>query len=90
MSSVPLHVAFGEGARADIVEIGFYFAQRNKEVENRFYQAIDQTLRLLADAPELGERYSFCRPELAGMRVWRVKYNLSYSLHQRECSITLF
>ena len=72
MTSIPLKVQFEKEADADIEEIGLYFAERAPEVEERFYQAIGKTVRFLAGAPNLGERYSSRSPKLKGMRKWRV------------------
>ena len=65
-------VDFLPEAQIDIEELGLYFSERAPEVENRFYQAIDKTVRVLARSPNLGERFPTQNPKLQGMRVWRI------------------
>jgi toxin ParE1/3/4 len=65
-------------ARIDIAEIGLYFAERNQEVESRFYLELDKTIRMLADSPNLGERCQFRNPETKGMRIWQVSKFSNY------------
>ena len=72
MNSTPLQVQFEEEADTDIEEIGLYFAERAPEVEERFYQAVGKTVRVLARSPNLGERCQFRNPQTKGMRKWRV------------------
>ena len=72
MSPASLQVEYREEADADIEKIAFYFAQNAPEVKNRFYQAIDKTVRVLARSPNLGERFPTQNPKLQGMRVWRI------------------
>jgi len=65
-------------ARIDIAEIGFYFAQRAPDVENRFYQELDKTIQMLVASPDLGERCQFRNPETKGMRIWQVSKFSNY------------
>ena len=41
MNAFPLILDVTEDAQSDIAEIGFYYTQRNRDVENRFYLAVD-------------------------------------------------
>ena len=72
MNAPPLPLGIAEKASADIEEIAFYLAQQSPVVENRFYQAFDKTIRLLAKSPELGELCRFKNPKTKGMRVWKI------------------
>ena len=72
MNPPPLPLDITEEADADIEEIGFYYALKSRELEERFYRAFDKTVRLLASFPELGEHCQFRNPKTEGMRVWRV------------------
>ena len=47
MNLIPLTLDITANAQTDIAEIGFYFDERDQEVKQRFYQAIDQTFRTL-------------------------------------------
>ena len=83
MNDTPLILDVMEDAQADIAEIGFYYAQRSREVESRFYLAVDKTVRTLAKSPELGERCRFRNPETKGMRVWQVSGFSKYLIFYR-------
>lgn len=50
-------------AKADLLEIGRYIAEKSQSIEValRFYDSVDSRLKLLAENPEMGE----LRPELA-------------------------
>jgi len=83
MRVTPLIVDVTEDAQADIADIGFYYAQRDREVESRFYRAVDETIQMLADSPELGERCRFRSPETKSMRVWLVAGFSNYLIFYR-------
>ena len=89
MNMTPLNLDFADDATADITKIGFYFAQRDRNVESRFYQAVDKTVRTLASSPELGERCLFRNPQTREMRVWQVYDFSNYLLFYRVQSNTL-
>jgi len=89
MNMTPLNLDFTEEATADIAEIGFYFAQRDRNVESRFYQAVDKTVRTLASSPKLGERCQFFNPLTKGMRVWQIYDFSNYLLFYRVQDGTL-
>ena len=42
MNPTPLTLDVAEDAQTDIAEIGFYLAQRNRVIEERFYTAFDK------------------------------------------------
>jgi len=83
MNTVPLTLDITEDAQSDIAEIGFYYAQRDRAVERRFYRAVDETIQILATSPELGERCRFCNPATQGMRVWQVAGFPNYLIFYR-------
>ena len=89
MSMAPLNFDFTEDATMDIAEIGFYFAQRDRNVESRFYQAMDKTVHALASSPELGECCQFRSHRTRGMRVWQVYDFSNYLLFYRIQNSTL-
>ena len=84
MNAFPLILDVTEDAQSDIAEIGFYYTQRNRDVENRFYLAVDQTIRILAESPELGKRCRFRNPATRGMRVWQVTGFPNYLIFYRS------
>ena len=83
MNATPLILDITVNAQTDITEIGFYFAERDQEVKQRFYQAIDQTILTLARSPYLGERCSFRNPKTTGMRIWQVYGFSNYLIFYR-------
>ena len=46
---------FSEAAEWDIADIVSYFDDRNDSVSERFYQAVEETVRMLCNNPEIGE-----------------------------------
>ena len=85
----PLNLDFTKDATADIAEIGFYFAQRDRNVESRFYLAVDKTVRTLASSSELGEHCPFLNPQTKEMRVWQIYDFSNYLLLYRIQDSTL-
>jgi plasmid stabilization system protein ParE len=45
-------------AEQDLSEIGDYFDERSESLSYRFYERFLDSVRMLAEAPELGERYA--------------------------------
>jgi plasmid stabilization system protein ParE len=84
MNRLPLSLDIAKEAYSDIAEIGYYFARKAPENEDRFYQALDETLHLLASAPELGERCQFHNPKTVGIRVWQVAGFSNYLVFYRS------
>lgn len=60
-------------ADRDIDELFLYIDRHNHDAAVRFLDAAEDSFRMLAAMPELGERQTFTRPELAELRVWQVK-----------------
>ena len=89
MNRTPLILDVDEDAQADIAEIGFYFAERDRDVENRFYQAVEQTIETLARSPGLGERCRFRNLKMEGMRVWQLYGFSNYLIFYRPKGDTL-
>jgi toxin ParE1/3/4 len=57
----------------DIEESAVYIGQDAPKAALRFLDAVETTLRLLAENPELGPARDFGRRELAGLRFFPVK-----------------
>lgn len=60
-------------ALSDVEESAVYIGQDAPEAALRFLDAVEETLRLLAENPELGPARGFDRSELAGLRFFPVK-----------------
>ena len=89
MNMTPLILDVDEDAQADIAEIGCYYAERDRDVENRFYLAVEQTIQTLTRSPYLGERCRFRNSTLEGMRVWQVFGFSNYLIFYRPQGDTL-
>ena len=83
MNVTPLILDIDEDAQSDIAEIGLYYAERDRDIENRFYQAVDQTIQMLTQSPYLGERCQFRNPKMKGIRVWQVSGFRNYLIFYR-------
>ena len=81
--NTPLDWDFVDDAKADITEIGLYFAERDRNVEDRFYQALDKTVRVLCRSPNIGERCHFRNPRTKGMRMWLISGFSNYLIFYR-------
>lgn len=57
----------------DLDEQATYIQRDSPEAAIRFLSSAESSFQLLAKSPELGERQTFTRPELAELRVWQVK-----------------
>ena len=60
-------------ADAEIDQIARFLAQSSLNVALRFYEAIDETTKLLAWMPRLGKQRIARDPALAELRSWSVK-----------------
>ena len=60
-------------ALTDIEESAVYIGADNLDAALRFLNAVETTLQVLLDNPELGHTREFKRPELAEMRSFNVK-----------------
>jgi toxin ParE1/3/4 len=58
-------------AEQDIIEQAFHIHRENPAAARRFLAAIDRTLAMLLDLPEIGGRRHHGRVE--GLRMWRVR-----------------
>jgi toxin ParE1/3/4 len=62
-----------EAAKRDLIQQWVWYAENaGIEVADRFIEATDSTLRILALQPESGPRTSMGKPELQGMRTFPV------------------
>ena len=89
MNLQPLLLDITQKAYADLAAICFYFAQNAPEVEERFLKAFDETVRLLASSPNLGERCQSRSPRTKGMRMWLVSGFSNYLIFYRLQENTL-
>jgi toxin ParE1/3/4 len=60
-------------ALSDVEESAVYIGQDAPEVALRFLDAVEATLRLLVENPELGPTREFAGSELSGLRSFPVK-----------------
>jgi toxin ParE1/3/4 len=61
-------------AEAEIDQIARYLVQQGSlSIGLRFYDAVDNSCRLLAPMPRLGKQRIAIDPSLAGLRSWSVK-----------------
>ncbi|WP_036478421.1 type II toxin-antitoxin system RelE/ParE family toxin [Myxosarcina sp. GI1] len=60
-------------ASRDIDELFEYIAQNNSDAALRFFDAARQTFSQLARTPGLGRAYEMSKPELKGLRRWKIK-----------------
>ena len=60
-------------ARRDAIEQAVVIAADNPGAADRFFEAIDQTLRLLAEMPEMGAARPYRAPDLQGLRMHPVR-----------------
>lgn len=63
-----------------------YLTERNIDAASRFLKAMEETLEILADAPEIGSPRQFKKPQLIGVRMWPIKSFPNYLIFylQRE------
>lgn len=67
------HVAQHEAARRDLVEHFVYLVEEaGLDTAERFLSNTEATFNLLATQPYMGAPLTLRRPELAGLRKWRV------------------
>jgi toxin ParE1/3/4 len=60
-------------ASLDLDNIYNYIAQNNPERALQFFDLARQTFNQLAKTPGIGTIYEVSKPELQGLRKWRVK-----------------
>jgi toxin ParE1/3/4 len=60
-------------ARHDAIEQAVAIAANNPDAAGRFFEAIDQTLQLLAEMPEMGAARVYRDPALQGLRMHPVR-----------------
>lgn len=72
-------------ASDDLDEIYNFIAQDNPDIALKFFDAARQTFNQLAKNPEIGTIYEVSKPELQGLRKWRVKKFDKYIIFYRYC-----
>ena len=60
-------------ASQDLDEIYNFIAQGNPDAAFKFFDAARQTFNRLAKNPGIGTIYEVSKPELKGLRKWRIK-----------------
>jgi toxin ParE1/3/4 len=68
MSRVTLKPA----AEKDISHLVHYFFSRSVETASRFYSAVEDAGKQLAESPELGQRIASPSERIANIRVWAI------------------
>jgi plasmid stabilization system protein ParE len=61
-----------DAAKRAIIDIADYLAKDSILVGARFIDAVERTLKFLADSPEIGGLWESDHPRLQGVRVWTV------------------
>lgn len=68
----------------DLIEIGDYLSQQSLAVADRFLDAVEAALTLLADEPGVGTLREFSHPDLAGVRSWPIRGFENFLIFYRE------
>jgi toxin ParE1/3/4 len=72
-----------ETALQDLDEQARFIQRDSPNAAIRFLAAADASFQRLATMPELGQRQSFGRTELAGLRVWQIRTFENYLIFYR-------
>lgn len=67
------HILRSDRALRDLDNLAAYIQSGRPEAAIRFLSAAEESFKLLATSPGLGQRQRFRRPELADLRVWQVR-----------------
>ena len=70
-------------ADQDLDDIYNFIAQNNPDIALKFFDAARQTFNQLAQNPEIGAIYEVSKPELQGLRRWRVRKFDKYMIFYR-------
>lgn len=73
-------------ASQDLDEIYNFIARNNPDLALKFFDAARQTFNQLAKNPGIGTVYKVSKPELRGLRKWRVKKFDKYIIFYRYCN----
>ncbi|MBI3877557.1 MAG: type II toxin-antitoxin system RelE/ParE family toxin [Verrucomicrobia bacterium] len=73
-------------AEADVLEIATYIARDNFGAADRFIDAAYDTFRFLTTQPEIGRVRRFKKPQLKGIRSWRVGGFKNYLIFYRHAN----
>ena len=57
----------------DLIEHATYLEEQSSKAAERFLDAVEESIRRLADMPEIGSVYETENSRLAGLRAWGVK-----------------
>jgi toxin ParE1/3/4 len=67
----------------DIVENAIRLGEQRAGLENRFIDAVEESLERILSMPEIGGLYETQNPRLQGIRVWRVRRFKNYLIFYR-------
>lgn len=81
MSGTTVHKA--PLARIDLIACYAYIGERNPDAAHRFRLAAEDTFKVLALSPNIGEPYEVSNPRLQGLRCARVKRFRNYVIFYR-------
>jgi toxin ParE1/3/4 len=70
-------------ADRDLEAHAFYIARRNPAAAERFLNASEEALGLLAEFPELGSPCSFKNPAWSNLRSWALRRFRNYVIYYR-------
>ena len=63
---------FKPAAEKDVAHLVHYFFGQSAETASRFYAAVEDGCKQLAESPELGEQIATCSEATADIRVWAI------------------
>jgi toxin ParE1/3/4 len=69
------------GVDDDIFELARYLLDHSEDTARRFVDAVQKTLKDLAQMPRVGSRKEFRDPHLAEVRSWRVQGFANYLIY---------
>jgi toxin ParE1/3/4 len=67
----------------DLEELAEYIAQRSVAAGERFYDAVKEAYRRLAEMPEAGSRWESDQPALRDVRCWTIRRFRNYVIFYR-------
>lgn len=71
-------IARSENAKEDISELAAHIARDKVSAAEKFIDAVEKALALLAIMPDMGTLCEFRNPASVGMRVWTIKQFENY------------
>lgn len=71
-------------AERDVAELASYLGEQDPAVAIRFLDAVEATVALLAEVPDMGLLCQFDSPKAEGLRVWPVRGFKNHLVFYRE------